>query len=128
MLILIYILFILYPSFSDFKDAILWSGKSYNAVMWDIHYLFIAERVVFGLSVLASAFFPLWDIVVALGCMVLSFPFFHNGFYYWGRGVIDGSHEGWTSSPAGKWNINWTNRSIMFGLSLLILIGYEIIY
>lgn len=137
MTILLYTLFLTYPCLSGFKDAVLWSGRSYNAVKWDLHMLFAAERISFGLSAFVPALFvyhgliDIYNVIIALISLGFSFPFFHNGFYYKGREYIDVAYKGWfdySYDYKSFWNFTPFVRTLLLVLGLLILLIYEIIY
>lgn len=93
-------LFECYASISGYKDGILYSKQGAEALPWDEHKLYTAERIVVGaiftLSVLIGKLvywvsvthFILWLVFMAIG-IFLSFSFFHNGFYNIARKHID---------------------------------------
>lgn len=133
MILLIYLIYCFYPYISGRKDAVLWSGKSYNALPIDEHIIFFWERIDFGLSAFIPPLFvylgwmDFWDIPVALLAMVISFPFFHNGSYYKTRFKIDGRYGSWfdySFDYKSFWNFRPKVRTLLFIASLIILVVY----
>ncbi len=132
MSIFLYILFSLYSSISGVKDAILWSRKGADSFEWDEHWVFVLERLVFGTSIVLPVYFKIsfQDIILIMICVGLSFPFWHNGFYYTARHYIDNSYKGWASestTSTAKINFTWPARFTLFLISAIYLIIYETI-
>lgn len=135
MIFLLYILRIIYPLCSGMKDAILWSHKGVNAFPFDEHVVILIERISITVFVLFMIighklqWFGLVDLLIVELCYILSFPFFQAGMYYQSRHWIDKAYKGFwsdSSTSSAKLNFSFKVRSLLFLLSILILIIYEI--
>ena len=132
-----YIIWCIYSSLFGISDAWYWYSANIakystkNFVFKDLHKQFFWTRTivatVFALLMCGSNYILWFPIMVSLG---LSFPFFHNGFYYVTRNKIDsnvykkGFFDMSTTSIA---NINFT--FFTRGFSFLIgLLGLFLIY
>jgi hypothetical protein len=130
MIILLYISFLIYPFFSGWKDAVLWSKQGDDAYSWDEHLIFTGERVGFGIAVTTACLVDMeLHIFVVVGlCSIASFFFFHNGMYYLGRKWIDASYLNFFADTKGNktfMNVPVWVRVPLFLASLSIILCYE---
>lgn len=98
-LISIFILWQSYACASGIKDAVLWSKKGTKAFNWNEHLIFVVERLIIGLILTVSflygqysIFENFWYFFLIFPSMFLTFPFIHNGFYYYSRNLIDNKY------------------------------------
>lgn len=136
MTILIWLVFLAYPFFSGWKDAVLWSKKGTDAYDWDEHIIFVGERLSYGATVVFCFYSGMFEMIsvgefwLIVVCFILSFPFVHNGMYYESRKNIDNSYLGFyddSRTSTAPLNISFPIRTGLIILSFLILIAYEII-
>ena len=133
-----YIIWIIYSSLFGISDAYYWYSANVakystrNFLFKDLHPNFFWTRslvaTVFALLMSDDNYFIWLPIMICLG---LTFPFFHNGFYYKTRNKIDPTQYklgfmDMSSTSIAKVNFTFFLRTISFlvGLSGLILIYF----
>lgn len=122
------ILWYIFASLCGSVEAILWSKKAAEAFKWNEHILLVLQR---GLVILIciSCYFLELNIFTGSALIIsamLSFSFFHNGFYYFTRSKIDVPTYNFTSnstSSTAKLQFPFIVRLIMFIFSIIILIS-----
>lgn len=136
MIFILYILMIIYPLASGFKDGVLWSLKGTDAFKGDEHKIFTAERICITLVRLLMVcgwyfdFIQPIDCIIAEVCYSMSFPFFQVGSYFESRKKIDRAYRGFwddSTTSTAKLNFSFKTRTILLIISLLILIIYATI-
>jgi hypothetical protein len=134
---LTYIIWIIYSSLFGISDAYYWYSANIgkysvkNFIFKDLHPNFFWTR-----SLVASVFailmsnqnYLLWFPLMI--CLGLTFPFFHNGFYYNTRNQIDPNQyklgfKDMSSTSIAKVNFTFLWRTIFF---LVGLLGVMLIY
>lgn len=140
LLTLYYITFLILWTSNGAKDSILWSRKGHKSFKFNEHIIFVIERgstlsisilsFIIGIEVNKETLKILNLIPLFISC-ILSFIPIHNGFYYLGRSIIDGSYEGFWSEPrldsSAKINFSFYSRFLALVISLLLFI-LSIIY
>lgn len=135
-----YLLWVLFSILEGRREAFYFSYKMKASITLqkglktDEHVMFTIQRaLVFALAATAC-YSNLLNTSLILFSLMLSFPFFHDGMYYFTRNRLDGIYsKKWfdqsTTSTAKSDKFNFFNpisRTILFGLSILG-ITYEII-
>lgn len=136
MTVLLYISFLVYPFFSGWKDAVLWSKRGADAYKWDEHLIFIGERI--GVAIpFILCFSAAWNhsitwsgFVTAGLCALASFFFVHNGMYYQGRYWIDNAYPGFWADTKNKkdkapLNVSFPIRLALLACSTIYILCYE---
>lgn len=127
--ILIIIMMTLFAIASGIVEAILWSKLGVMATKWNEHIFIVFQRGLMFLIFLLAAYFDyspktIWLI---LTYSILSYPYFHDGAYYWFRNVIDNKvyprrwKDNSTTSTAII-EINYKTRVIFLILGLISLL------
>jgi hypothetical protein len=122
-----WILLNLYACVSGTKDAILYCKKATESFKWNEHIVFFIERsIVCSIPIITLYFnISLANITWCLLAFVLSFSFFHNGFYYETRRKIDVPTYRWNSNSkesSAKLELNFVVRTFLLTLAVIILL------
>jgi hypothetical protein len=123
-MILLWIILNLYACVSGVKDAVLYCKRSTESFSWNEHIIFFIERAIICSIPVISISISLEELIYSLSAFILSFSFFHNGFYYESRRRIDVNYYRWNSnsnSSTAKFEINFVLRSFLLILAVLIL-------
>lgn len=130
-MILCYLLFNLWACIAGFKEAALFSKKGSAAFWFDIHRLFVGERICVFLIMCSGICLEKVEIFTLLPACVLSFPFYHDGFYYIGRHYTDVEEYNFASeskSSTAVLEFNFPMRCLLKIISVSIIVLYIIIY
>lgn len=116
-----------------------YSGRTYEAFTWNIHKLFMPNRVGFPLGLILGALFALtgasgWVLVgqvaIVLLAWVQAFTFFHQLGYFTVRHAIDPAQPAWswqtqssTSSAKMEIGAKGRNRYLVASLVTLLALG-----
>lgn len=124
---LLYLSFIMLSILSGIKEAILYGRKAAETFKWNEHILFVLERAfIFSLPFTTYAFIHSWGgILWAIIAGILSYPFWHDGFYYETARQINRPDYNFFSdskTSTAKIEITWPIRVLMFGLGMAIII------
>lgn len=127
--IVIIILMTLFAVSSGIVEAILWSKMGTLATKWNEHVFIVFQRGVFFLTFIICAYFEYTpkSIFLIFAFAILSYPYFHDGAYYWFRNVIDNKvyprrwKDNSTTSTAII-EINYKTRVIFLILGLISLL------
>ena len=89
--VILIILMTLFAIASGIVEAILWSKMGTHATKWNEHIFIVFQRGVFFLTFIICAYFEhtAKNIFLIFSFAILSYPYFHDGAYYWFRNVID---------------------------------------
>lgn len=125
-MVLVYTIFNIYAALSGFKDGVLYSKKGSEAFKWNEHLLFVAERGAVVMAIIGGIYLKpdIWFLIPAV---VLSFPFWHDGFYYLGRHYIDVKEyrfnsDSKTSTADLEFSFLW--RCILNIVSIVLILIY----
>ncbi len=88
-LIIVYFLLNILACTLGFKEGILYSRKGAEAFRWDEHLVFMIERTLMGILLVLFCFLNLEEALVLVVLWAFSFSYWHNGFYYVSREMID---------------------------------------
>lgn len=92
--LLIYILWVMYMSLEGYTEAI-YFHFCYNSSSYDYtneHEIWTIQRIVVGLAFMLAIIFFDYELLLCLemfAAIVLSAPFFHDGFYYFKRNQLN---------------------------------------
>lgn len=119
----------MYAMVSGTKDAVLWSRLGTEAYPWNEHIIFVIERGIFFGTPMLFTFIDVETAMVLIMSAVISFPFWHNGFYYTMRRTIDVPDYRWNSdstTSTARLQITWKIRLALFIISNLGLILFYV--
>ena len=112
------------------------TGSSREGKPTSEHKLWTVQRIIPYLIILLYAdllYFNIGKILLLGACLILASPFFHDGFYYWGRHRLDNSiykkgfwDQSTTSTALLTKFCTPTLRTIYFLTSLIIFIIFVI--
>lgn len=108
-------------------EAVLWSGKSYDAFKFNEHVIFTVSRILIFSSIFAAPYID--NLLLVLCAGFLSFPFFHDGAYYVTRGMIDVPGYNFFSdsnNSSAVIEIKFKYRLAFFILSVFILCYFSL--
>lgn len=123
--ICLYLLFNILASIEGFKEAALFAMKGPRSFKWDIHRLFDVERFVIAAICVTCTFINWHQVSIILLSAIVSFPFFHDGFYFIGRNIIDKPDYNFFSYSKGstsKIELSFPYRLSFQIISILIFI------
>lgn len=131
-LLLLYILWICFSALEGQREAMYWRILGMTSVtpsiehkLWTCTRMTIVAMIALGATTQNNNIFSL---MIYILCLVLSFPFIHDGFYYLARHKLDNSIY-----PKGFWDQSTTStafltkfntpifRTIYFAISLFLL-------
>lgn len=112
-------------SWLGIMEAMIYGGKMYDSFKFDHHKgIYVPMRLTIFLFAASFCFIDLNEVPFVLSCVCLSFPFFHDGFYYLGRKWIDEAYYGFfdmTTTSTAKTSFDPPQRVILFICSMLLL-------
>ena len=123
-----YIISCVIASLLGLIEALLYSLKGNKGLKGlDEHrWLFTPLRIlIFGAYPFTFHFIGFEECLFVFFCALLSFPFFHDGFYYLGRKWIDGAYKGFcdmTTGSSAKTSFEPTTRIMLLITGLIIMI------
>lgn len=125
MAILFFVILSMVSSSLGVIEGILYSRKGADAFKTDEHKIYLASRIFIFSSIIAGRFFVSdHEFIISLIAAVLSFPFFHDGFYYCTRGLVDKPDYKFNSSStttSAVMEFKWKWRLSFFIVSILLL-------
>ena len=108
-------------------EALLYSLKGNKGLKGlDEHrWLYVPQRILIFALAFSFHFIGLEECLFVFFCALLSFPFFHDGFYYLGRKWIDGAYKGFfdmTTGSSAKTSFEPVTRVMLLITGLIIMV------
>ncbi len=114
-----------YFCLSGIKDAILYSRLGADMFSWNEHLVYALERGVIMCAIIYATQVSLLDSIVVCFVGLLSFSFWHNGFYYMARKDVPGYRFNSNSTTStAVFEFSWSVRLTMFIISISAYILY----
>ena len=82
-----------YAALDGFNDSLYYSRLGADAFTWNEHHTLTAQRAVFVLCGLLATQVSMYQFAIVGFAWGLGFSLLHNGFYYWGRHLIDPKNQ-----------------------------------
>ena len=110
-------------------EAMIYGKKGHDSFKRDEHrWIYTPIRTLFFCLAFSFHFVDLEGCFFIFVSAILSFPFFHDGFYYLGRKWIDGAYDGFmdmTTGSTAKISIPPVARFVLFLTGIMLfLIGW----
>jgi hypothetical protein len=128
------LLWILISIADGVRDAFCFHNRSAAAPVLkpDIHIILHSHRILIAIALLIHCSGILEGIFTTV-LMILLFPFFHDGSYYYTRWLISdgkvypGRWKDQSISTSAKFSFNYEVRSILFLIAILLYLIYQFI-
>jgi hypothetical protein len=126
MLILFYLALCLMASSLGVIEGVLYSLQGASAFKWNEHIIFGISRALILLCLIFSKFLVSdHEFIYGIGTAFLAFPFFHDGFYYITREMIDVTYYKFDSNSttsSATTEVPWKYRLTLFIISVGIIV------
>lgn len=130
----IYLLFVIYSSLAGSVEAILYGKQGAETFKWNEHILYVLKASFVLGGYLLAPYLVQMSIMESLVCFIISavsYPFFHDGFYYETARRINRPDYKFSSNSktsTADIEIPWAIRLNAFLLSIITLLIYIFIW